>query len=108
MEFSKVTAIFRNDALKEVEDKLKGINISGITVTRVKGFGEYANFFSRDWLSTHTRIEIFTSSVKAEKIARTIMEAANYGAKGDGIVAILPVEKVFRIRSMCECKPEKL
>jgi nitrogen regulatory protein P-II 1 len=44
---------------------------------------------------THSRIEIFTEKNRAEEIAHAIMEAAYSGTPGDGIVVILPVEKVF-------------
>lgn len=46
MEFKKVTAIVRTDVLKEVENRLKQLDVPGITVTRVKRFGEYANFLT--------------------------------------------------------------
>lgn len=76
MIFRKVTAILRPDRLKEVEDKLRSLGVPGISVTRVKGFGEYANFYKADWLCTHVRIEVFTSKHKADAVAEAIMEAA--------------------------------
>jgi len=108
MELRKVTAIIRTEVLEKVEKRLKEMGVKGITVTRVKGYGEYANFFSRDWLVTHARIEIFTEKAKAEKAAAVIMEAAHSGVPGDGIVVILPVEKIFRIRSQSEASPHEI
>ena len=74
----------------------------GISVSRVKGYGEYANFYARDWLTSHARIEIFTAAEHAEQIVAAIIDAAHVGQAGDGIVAILPVEKLYRIRSRAE------
>lgn len=99
MNFRKVIAIFRSSRLETVEERLRSLRVKGVSVTEVKGYGEYANFYESDWLCTHVRIEIFTSKLKADEIAKAIMEAAHTGIKGDGIVAITPAEFVYRIRT---------
>jgi len=104
MKFRKVTAIFRPDRLEAVEDRLRGLGVAGVSVSKVKGFGEYANFYEPDWLCTHVRIEVFTSKLKADEIAEAIMEAAHTGLEGDGIVAVLPVESVYHIRTKEKCQ----
>lgn len=103
MNFRKVTAIIRPDLLEQVENRLKVLNVPGVSVSKVKGYGEYANFFQSDWLSTHTKIEIFTNAENAKAIAEAIMETAHTGVEGDGIVAILPVESVYHIRTKRLC-----
>jgi nitrogen regulatory protein P-II 1 len=102
MECRKVNAIIRSDVLERVEERLRNMGVRGISVSHVKGFGEYANFFKHNWLVRHARIEIFAERSRAEEIARVIVEAAHTGVEGDGIVAILPVEKVIRIRTQTE------
>lgn len=97
--YRKVTAIIRSDVLEKVEQALQTIGVTGISVTKVKGYGEYADFYSRDWMVGHARIEIFTHETKADGIAQAIIEAAHVGLEGDGIVAVSPVEKLYRIRS---------
>ncbi|VAW89510.1 hypothetical protein MNBD_GAMMA17-635, partial [hydrothermal vent metagenome] len=59
MDYRKITAIIRRDVLEKVEQKLQAMGVQGISVTRVKGYGEYADFYSRDWMVSHARIEIF-------------------------------------------------
>lgn len=108
MELRKVTAIIRSDVLDRVEERLQNLCVKGLTVTNVKGFGEYANFFTHTWLVTHSRIEIFTEKNRAEQIADAIMQAAHTGGAGDGIVVLLPVEKVLRIRTKAEAQPGEL
>lgn len=98
MEIKKVVAIVRTDALEDVEKRLRLIGVPGITIDRVKGFGEYANFFTPDWMSAHARIEIFADEGHAQEIVETIIQAGHTGTAGDGLVAILPVEQLFRIR----------
>jgi len=102
MNYRKVTAIIRCDALEKVESVLQAMGIRGISVTKVKGYGEYADFYSGDWMVNHSRIEIFTDETQADLIAQAIMNSAHVGAEGDGIVAILPVEKLYRIRTRSE------
>jgi len=106
MHFRKVTAIIRSDTLEKVEQHLHELGVPGISVTSVKGYGEYENFYSRDWLSSHARVEIFTPARRADEIAQAIMDAAYSGVPGDGIVAVLPVEKIYKIRQRAEVQPD--
>src|SRR5689334_5911628 len=100
MEFAKVTAIMRNAVAENVELALEKAGVGGFTVTKVTGVGEWEQKFSLfSGPSTHFEIEIFTEADRAEQIAGVIMDAAHTGSVGDGIVAILPVHKVFRIRT---------
>ena len=95
----KVTAIIRVSALEQVERRLQELGVPGVTVTKVKGYGEYANFFARDWLVEHVRIEIFLTRERAAEIARAIAAVARTGFAGDGIVVVLPVEAVYHVRT---------
>jgi nitrogen regulatory protein P-II 1 len=95
----KVTAIVRTNMLEAVERRLHELKVPGISVTKVKGYGEYANFFTPDWTCEHARIEIFLSRSQAGEVARAIAEAAQTGEPGDGIVVVLPVESMHHIRS---------
>ena len=106
--YCKVTAIIRCEALEKVEQKIIAIGVHGISVTQVKGYGEYADFYSRDCMTTHARVEIFTSSKSADDIAQAIMNAAHSGVEGDGIVAVLPVKSLYRIRNRAEVNPDEI
>lgn len=99
MNYKKINAIIRRDRLEAVEHALQALEVPGITVTRVKGYGERCDFFNNDWLVSHARIELFIGADRAEEVANAILEAAHTGLSGDGIVAILPVEAVHRIRT---------
>lgn len=104
MALKKITAIIRTDALEAVEQRLRSLDVPGITVSRAKGFGEYAVFASRDWMSAHVRVEIFTDESHERQIVDAIIESAHSGTPGDGIVAIAPVEHLYRIRDRCELR----
>jgi nitrogen regulatory protein P-II 1 len=108
VELRKVIAIIRSRFLEDVEEKLKKMKVKGLTVTRVKGYGEAKSIWSQDWLGSHARIEIFVEKVRAYEIASAIMEVAHTGGPGDGIICVLPVEKIFRIRTKSEIKLEEI
>jgi nitrogen regulatory protein P-II 1 len=108
MELREVNAIIRSRLLEDVEGRLKKIGVKGLTVTRVKGYGEDKSTWAQDWLGTQARIEIFAEKAKADEIANVIMEAAHTGGPGDGIICILPVEKIFRIRTKSEIRPDEI
>jgi len=98
-DFCKVTAIIRAEALEKVEQCLQELGVPGISVTQVKGHGEYANFYNSDLMTDHVRVEVFIPAPQADEIAQTIVNVAHSGVEGDGIVAVLPVNQVYRIRT---------
>jgi nitrogen regulatory protein P-II 1 len=109
MELRKITAIIRNGVLKDVGEQLKELGIKGITVSRIKGYGEHANLLADDWLcDTHSRIEIFASHDQVNAIASAIMESAHTGLAGDGMIAVLPVEEIFRIKTKATVLPSEI
>ena len=108
MDYQKITAFFRCENCETVERALRDIGVKGFSISQVKGYGEYADLYRDDWLVTHARIEIFAVSAKVDKIVAAIMDAAHVGLEGDGIVAVTPVEKLYRIRTRGEIAPEDL
>ena len=99
MEFRKITAIVRLERTEPVKKRLKSIHVPGVSCTEVNGYGEYADYYSPDWQVTHARFEIFVEASRCEEIVEAIMAEARTGVTGDGIVAVLPVAQLYRIRS---------
>ncbi len=99
MKYRKVTAILRCSALEGVEKALLRQGVKGVSITQVQGYGEYHNFYQPDLMCKHARVEIFCEDSEAKDIARCLMDAAHTGESGDGLVAILPVEDVFKVRT---------
>lgn len=106
IEYCKVTAIIRRDAMGKVEESLQEYGLNGASVTQVVGYGEYADFYRHDLMTTHTKFEIFTTVKHAEDIAQAIMDAAHSGMEGDGIVVVQPVSKIYRIRRRAEVRSD--
>ncbi|EKD71019.1 MAG: Nitrogen regulatory protein PII [uncultured bacterium] len=97
--YKKIVAIVRIECLESVENHLHSLDVPGISVTKIKGYGEYANFYSTDWMSMNAHIEIYCQSDQVDSIVHGIMEKAHSGSQGDGIVVVSPVESIYRIRT---------
>lgn len=107
MDIRLIVAIIRSDRLEQVEKKLQDIGVERINITKVKGYGEYHDFFARSWMVEEVRLEICTRADEVEAITAAIMNAAHTGLPGDGIVAVMPVEKLYLIRTRSEATPQE-
>ncbi len=102
----KVEAIIKPFKLDEVKKALNDINIEGMTVTEVKGFGRqkgHAEFYrgaeyTVDFLPK-IKIEVVTTDDMAPKVVDAIVSSARTGKIGDGKIFVLPVEETVRIRT---------
>lgn len=68
-----VVAIVRPDVVGPLEQRLTQLGIGSITLTRIKGFGEYKNFFTRDWLTEPARMNALRER-RARQAARALAE----------------------------------
>lgn len=94
MNYKYVVAIVRPELAAPLEAKLSAVGVGGISLTKVKGFGAYKNFFSRDWLSEYTKVEIFTEESKVDALLDILQESAEANV---GIVAIMPVDRFLHL-----------
>lgn len=99
MPYKKINAIIRECCLDKVREALEAAGAAGLTVTHVRGAGEYANTFGPDSLSRHARIEVFAEEANASRLVQAIHDAAHTGQRGDGVIAVLPVEAFVHIRT---------
>ena len=101
-----VVAIVRPEKLNEVLESLFHAEVRGLTINRVQGHGgeterveTYRGTSVKMELSEKVRLEIGASDHFVEPTVRAILSAARTGEVGDGKVFVLPVEKVYRIRT---------
>jgi len=99
-------AIVRPNKVDDVKDALAKLNISGMTVTEVRGHGKQkghtAIYRGKEYnvtLLPKMQIEVVVASTIADDAIRAIVEAARTGEIGDGRVFVLPVEASYRIRT---------
>lgn len=101
-----VVAIVRPDKLSDVLEALFRADVRGLTLGRVQGHGgetehveTYRGTSVRMELSEKVRLEIGVSDHFVEPTVQAILTAARTGEVGDGKVFVLPVLKVYRIRT---------
>ena len=101
-----VVAIVRSDKLSDVLEALFRAEVRGLTLSRVQGHGgetehveTYRGTTVRMELSEKVRIEIGVSDHFVATTVQAILASARTGEVGDGKVFVLPVEKVYRIRT---------
>ena len=107
MNFKYVIAIVPPESVETLQQKLRTMGVGGITLTKVKGFGEYKNFFSSDWLSDHMKIEIFAEESRLDSLLAAVLETGACDVPGAGIVAVLSVERFLHLRTGTEVLPAR-
>jgi len=101
-----ITAIIKPFKLEDVKDSLADLNIEGMTVTEVKGFGRQKGHteiyrgseYTVDFLPK-IQVTIVVADSVVESAAAAIVKAAKTGKIGDGKVFISPIEEAIRIRT---------
>lgn len=97
MSFKLITATIDTQLVEKVERCLREIAVPGLSVSKTKGYGDYKNFFQRDLLTAHARIQVYVPAARAEEVVHAIMDVAHTGSEADGIVVVSPVDAIYRI-----------
>lgn len=101
-----IKSIVRPNKVDEVKDALAKLNVSGITVTEVRGHGKQkghtAVYRGQEYavsLLPKMEIEVVVSDDIVNEAVKAVMQAARTGEIGDGRVFVLPVDQSHRIRT---------
>lgn len=101
-----ITAIIKPFKLDEVKDALKAANVTGITVTEVRGFGRqgghvetYRGAEYKVDLIPKVRLEMVVDDAVANRVVEVVVKSAATGKIGDGKVWVSDVSRVVRIRT---------
>ena len=101
-----IKAIIRPDRLNDVLKALFQAEVHGLTVSRVQGHGgetepveTYRGMTVKMELTEKVMLDIGVSQPFVERTVEAILEAAHTGEVGDGKIFVLPVERVYRIRT---------
>jgi nitrogen regulatory protein P-II 1 len=101
-----IVAIVRPERANEVLEALFRAEVRGLTLSRVQGHGgeverveTYRGTTVKMELQDKVRLEIGVSDHFVEPTVRAIMESGRTGDVGDGKIFVLPVERVYRIRT---------
>jgi nitrogen regulatory protein P-II 1 len=101
-----VTAIVRPFALGDIRAGLDRLDITGMTVSEVSGYGRQRGhtevYRGDDYhveLVPKVRIELVVDDDVVEKVIDTVRQCAHTGKVGDGKVWVTPVVTVVRVRT---------
>jgi nitrogen regulatory protein PII len=101
-----IKAIVRPNKVDDVREALEALNISGMTVTEVRGHGKQkghtAIYRGKEYnvsLLPKMEIELVIDDDVADEVIKAIIKAARTGEIGDGRVFVMPVGESYRIRT---------
>lgn len=102
----KLEVIIKPFKLEEVKAALSEIEISGMTISEVKGFGQQKGHtelyrgaeYQIDFVPK-IKIEIVLEDARIEEAIAAILHAAKTGKIGDGKIFVSPIDECVRIRT---------
>ncbi len=102
----KVQAIIKPFKLDDAKQALAEINVIGMTVTEVRGFGRQKGHselyrgaeYVVDFLPK-VQLEVVVPDDLVEKVTLALSESARTGSIGDGKIFVIAVEEAVRIRT---------
>ena len=101
-----IRAVIKPFKLDDVKDALLDINVSGMSVTEVRGHGRQKGHtelyrgaeYSVDFVPK-TEVMVVVTADLVDAVIEAISTAANSGKIGDGKIFVSDVERVVRIRT---------
>jgi nitrogen regulatory protein P-II 1 len=102
----KIEAIIKPFKLEDVKDALTAMEITGMTVSEVKGYGRQQGHselyrgaeYVVDFLPK-IKIDIIVNEDIVDVAVKAIVDSAKTGKIGDGKIFVSSVERVIRIRT---------
>lgn len=101
-----VKCIIRPNKVEEVREAMSRVNVSGMTVSEVRGHGRQkghtAIYRGREYSVTllpKMMIDLVLPDNQVEEVVKVIIETARTGEIGDGRIFVLPVEQGYNIRT---------
>lgn len=102
----KIEAVIKPFKLEDVRAALSELDVTGMTVIEVKGFGRQKGHtelyrgaeYNVDFLPK-IKIELVVADDRSEACIEAICKAARTGKIGDGKIFVTSIEKTVRIRT---------
>lgn len=102
----KIEAIIKPFMLDELKQAMSKINVQGMTVSEVKGFGRQKGHkevyrgaeYEVDFIPK-IKVEIVVDAEMVDTVVENIVESVRTGKIGDGKIFVSPLETVCRIRT---------
>lgn len=105
----KIEAIIREDKVNEVREALREIGILGMNMFEIRGRGRQGGIVLSGRSGSYVvdmlpkvQLNIILSDYNLDQTIEAIVKAAKTGEEGeagDGLIFVLPVEEVVRVRT---------
>ena len=101
-----VIAIIKPSRLEDVRQALNSLDVHGMTVTEVKGYGRqkgHSEIYRGTEYAVHFlpkfKVEIAIDDAQVDAVSSAVRDSAQTGRIGDGKIFIMDLEQVIRIRT---------
>jgi len=81
MSTKKITAIVPQNTQASLVEELRKHGVPGVSISQLKGYGEYVNTFSLDSLESFIKVEIYADEAVVENIAKLVMGLVHTGVE---------------------------
>ena len=102
----KIEAIIRPHLLDAVRNALQEVNVAGMTISEVQGYGRqkghtetYRGAEYQIEFVPKIKIELIISEEVEESVVEAIQKTARTGKFGDGKIFVAPTDEAIRIRT---------
>ncbi|MCB9992423.1 MAG: P-II family nitrogen regulator [Hyphomicrobiaceae bacterium] len=101
-----VVAIIKPSRIEDVRQALNALDVHGMTVTEVKGYGRqkgHSEIYRGTEYAVHfvpkLKIEVAIEDSQLDAVTTAIKDSAQTGRIGDGKIFVLDLESALRIRT---------
>ncbi len=103
----EIKAIVQSHLVGRVFDALQALrHFPGVTISPCEGYGrgrgQGGKFLATDdnfVLAQHTKLEVFCTDEECDRVVHAIQRSAHTGNAGDGVIIVVDLAEVVRIRS---------
>ena len=102
----KIETIIKPFRLDDLKEALSELNVHGMTVSEVKGFGRQKGHteiyrgaeYMVDFIPK-VKVEIIIEAERVDEVIEAVIKAVRTGKIGDGKIFVMPIEQIVRIRT---------
>ncbi len=101
-----IVAIIQPHRLDAVRERLTGVDIAGLTVTEVRGYGRqkghteiYRGAEYQIAFRPKLKLEVAVPDARVDDALQAITEGSRTGKIGDGKIFVLDLEQALRVRT---------
>jgi nitrogen regulatory protein P-II 1 len=103
----KIEAIIRSERMPIVKEKLRQMEIGGMTISTVSGWSKQRELHLQ-WrgqpvaydLLPRVKFEIVVPDAQTDRVVQAVIESARTGEHGDGVIFVSTIEHAYNIATL--------